>query len=131
MSRIHYNLPRALALALVMSAGCQGGQSAEESASPATASEERREEPSAAARFDKDLRKRTCELLSPGLVSRTFGVPEGELKQLKVMGCTYTWKSDSEELEASVTMVRAHASEAAAAQWFQNATADKTAEQIA
>jgi hypothetical protein len=121
----------AVALACVVIAGCEGDQERGASASASETSRAVAEGLSSAGRFDKDIRKRACEILTPALVARTFDVPEGELAQVKMMGCTYTWKNEREELEASVTMVRAHGSVADAARWFRNATMDKTAEELA
>src|SRR5690606_31438482 len=99
-------------------AGCDGKDGAGVVSATAQAS--------SGALFDKELRKKGCELLTAQLLAETFKVPEGELKQMKMMGCTYTWRNDSEELEASIMMIRAHKNAAAAEQWFQNATASKT-----
>jgi hypothetical protein len=83
------------------------------------------------ARFGKDMRKKACELLSPKMVADTFGVPEGELEQRKIMGCIYTWKGGGEIVEARITMLRAHKSEKMAATWFGNATKSLTKEEMA
>lgn len=83
------------------------------------------------ARFAKDMRKKGCELLTPKLVAETFGVPEGELQQTKIMGCIYNWTADGETVEANITLLRAHKSEKLAAQWLENATQTLTKEQMA
>ncbi|MBT8495199.1 MAG: hypothetical protein KJO07_19290, partial [Deltaproteobacteria bacterium] len=83
------------------------------------------------ARFGKDMRKKGCELLTPKLVADTFGVPEAELKQHKIMGCLYRWDKGDQTLEAQLTMLRAHKSERRAARWFGNATKDLTKEEMA
>ena len=81
--------------------------------------------------FDKEMRKKSCELLTPALVEKTFGVPKDELKQQKIMGCIYSWKDDKETLEATLMMVMAHKSEERAKLWFANTTKSKTADEMA
>jgi hypothetical protein len=83
------------------------------------------------ARFGKDMRKKGCELLTPKLVADAFGVPEGEVKQTKVMGCIYNWKADGQIVEANITLLRTHKSEKLAAQWLEKATQTQTKEQMA
>lgn len=83
------------------------------------------------ARFGKDMRKKGCEMLTPKLVADTFGVPEGEIKQTKIMGCIYSWEADGQIVEANITLLRAHKSEKLAAQWLENATQTQTKEQMA
>jgi hypothetical protein len=83
------------------------------------------------AKFDRDMSKRGCELLSAELVSATLDVPADTLTQRKIMGCRYDWKNDTQTLNAALSMIRAHDSEAVAAQWFANATSNRTAEQMA
>lgn len=78
------------------------------------------------ARFDRDIRKKGCELLTAELVSATFDIPVSELKQTKVLGCLYTWKIDAKEVKAHLSMIRAHKSENRAIKWFGNATKDKS-----
>jgi hypothetical protein len=82
------------------------------------------------ARFDGDMSRQGCELLTPDMVADTFDVPADELKQMKVMGCRYNRDNDRETLEAAISMIRAHKSEAGAAQWFGNATRSRTAEEM-
>ena len=82
-----------------------------------------------AARFDKDIRKQACDILTAERVSDLFGVPAADMMQMRVMGCMYTWDKDGEMLEAKLTLLRAHKSEKSAAQWFQNATRNLTAEE--
>lgn len=83
------------------------------------------------ARFGKDMRKKGCELLTPKLVADTFGVPEGEIKQTKIMGCIYNWDAEGQMVQATITLLRAHKSEKLAAQWLENATQALTKEQMA
>ena len=83
-----------------------------------------------AAKFDKEMSKAGCELLSPALVSATFDVPAEALRQMKIMGCRYSWESDTETLEGGISMIRVYKSGAAAAQWFAKATKNKTAEEM-
>lgn len=82
-----------------------------------------------AARFDKEIRKQACDILTPERVSGLFGVPAGDIRQMKVMGCMYTWDKDGQMLEAKLTLLRAHKSEKSAAQWFRNATRNLSAEE--
>jgi hypothetical protein len=85
--------------------------------------------PSQAARYDRSISKKGCEILTADGVAQAFGVPAGSLKQMKVMGCLYTWKEGDQTLEARVNMIQAHPSEAAATSWFERATRDRTAEE--
>lgn len=81
------------------------------------------------ARFGDELGK-GCDLLTAEMVSSTFGVPVDGLKQMKVMGCLYSWDNDVDELDASIMMIRTHESESAAETWFGNATRSRTAEEM-
>ncbi len=82
-----------------------------------------------AATFDESMRTKGCELLTPELVSTTFGAPQDELRQIKVMGCIYSWASDERTVEARISMLTVHASQAVATRWFENATRDVSAEE--
>lgn len=82
------------------------------------------------APFDKEMSKQGCELLSAELVSATFDVPADALRQMKIMGCRYSWGDDATTLEAGVSMIRAYDSEAGAASWFSTATRNRTAEEM-
>ena len=82
------------------------------------------------ARFDKDIRKNGCMLLTAKIVSATFDVPADKLRQMKIMGCRYSWGHENEVVEAGLSMIRAHKSEESAARWFGNATKSKTAEEM-
>jgi hypothetical protein len=82
------------------------------------------------ARFEKDMRKQGCELLTAKLVADTFGAPEADLRQTKVMGCIYSWSEGDQMVEAQVMMLRAHKSEKSAARWFGNATRSVTKEEV-
>lgn len=82
------------------------------------------------ARFDKEMGKKGCDLLTAKMVADTFGVPEAEVEQFKMMGCIYNWKGDDEIVEANITLLRAHKSEKAAAKWITNATRSQTKEEI-
>ncbi len=85
------------------------------------------------ALFDKKLIKQACEILSPALIEKTFGVPGAELKQFKIMGCTYSWNSKGADkpqiLEAGFTTIMAHKTEEAAKRWFEIATKGMTEEE--
>ncbi len=85
---------------------------------------------SAAALFDSDMSKRGCEILTADLVSATFDVPADALRQMKIMGCRYDWSDDGQTLGSGITMLRAHKSEAGAAEWFANATRNRTAKEM-
>ncbi len=76
--------------------------------------------------FDKELRKRACEILSPQLVASTFDVPEAELKQHKISGCIYSWSSGDQIVEARFTTIMVHKTTERAKTWFQNATKNLT-----
>jgi hypothetical protein len=89
----------------------------------------------AGASFVKGMAKKSCEILTPALVAKEFDVPEKELKQLKVMGCIYSWKEKSDgetktTLEANLTLMRVHETVDAAKTWFKNSTANKTGEEL-
>lgn len=83
------------------------------------------------ARFGKDMNKKGCEILTAELVGETFGVPAAELKQMKMMGCTYTWGKGDDVVEGRISMLRAHKSEKSAAGWFERATQSMTKEELA
>ena len=83
-----------------------------------------------AARFDREMREKGCELLTAKLVSATFDVPADALRQMKVAGCRYDWENEEETLEAGISMIRGHKSEKAAAGWFASATKSRTAEEM-
>ena len=78
---------------------------------------------------DKSIRKRACDFLTADMISVLFGVPAGELKQIKTMGCIYVWKKDEQIMEAKLMMPRVHKTTQGAATWFKNATATKSKEQ--
>jgi hypothetical protein len=124
----------ALLLCVAFTTACDSGDSsaaapaAESSKAAATTAPVERAL-SDAARFDKDIRKQACDILTTERVSELFAVPAGELRQMKIMGCMYTWDKDGEMLEAKLTMLRAHKSEKSAAQWFKKATRNLTAEE--
>lgn len=82
-----------------------------------------------AARFGDELGK-GCDLLTADMVASTFGVPADALKQMKAMGCHYSWDDDANELQASIMMIRAHESGLAAKSWFASATKSRSAEEM-
>src|SRR5690606_14674791 len=110
----------ALALVAVLTvAGCDkkkdtpsNGDSASVSIQEAVEKQIEEAADKAGAQFDKGMSKKSCEILTPALVAQTFSVPEAELKQLKIMGCIYTWKKEEGEtktmLEATLTLMRVH-----------------------
>lgn len=79
---------------------------------------------------DETFRKQACEILTPVLVADHFGVPKDELRQTKIMGCVYTWQSDGVIVEANLMMPRIHKSIESAKQWYGNATATRTKEEL-
>lgn len=85
---------------------------------------------SAVARFDREVSKKGCELLSAELVAATFAVPAGALTQFKIMGCRYSWEGDEQTLDAGISMIRAYDREAGAASWFATATRSRSAEEM-
>lgn len=85
---------------------------------------------SSAARFDREVRKKGCELLSAERVAATFAVPADALTQSRIMGCRYGWEGDEQTLDAGISMIRAYDSEAGAAEWFATATRSRTAEEM-
>ena len=122
MTRFHSLI--ILALLVLGPAACQDAGSGEAPAGTKASLSD-------AARFDRDMSKKGCELVSADLVSATFKVPADTLTQRKIMGCRYDWKNNTDTLEATISMIRAHGSEVAAAQWFANATSNRTAEEMA
>lgn len=82
------------------------------------------------ALFDREIRKKGCELLTPKLVAATLGVPEAELKQRAIMGCVYSWTKGGEELQASIINITVSKTVDAAKQHFANATKDQTPEDV-
>lgn len=86
-------------------------------------------ETSDSEKYDKSITKKACELVTPEMVASMFDVAQDSLKQLKVVGCIYTWKSDAREVEARISLLMAHKTEARAVEWFANATRGATAEE--
>jgi len=74
------------------------------------------------ALFDKSLSKKACEILTAAKVAEAFNVPESELKQLKMMGCIYTWEKGDQELHARLSISSIAKTEGRAVTWFKNAT---------
>lgn len=83
-----------------------------------------------AAKFDKAMQKKACDILTPAMVSEAFGVPEEKLQQQKVLGCNYSWEGDGEILEARFGSIRVHDSTEVAQKWFKNATKGMTDEEV-
>lgn len=82
-----------------------------------------------AAQYDEGMKKKACDILTPAMVAETFDVPEGELEQVKALGCVYNWEKDDEVLEARFGSIRVHDSVDWAEKWFGNATKGMTAEE--
>ncbi len=82
--------------------------------------------------FDEDQRKKGCEMLTPKIAADTLGVPEGELEQMKMMGCIYTWKNadNSEIAEGAVMSIFIREDAERARTHFENATKNKTAQEV-
>ncbi len=120
----------AAGLLVVSSAGCDKKESPTESSADSSpvgaqvekALDEAAAEAGAEGLFDKELRKRACEILSPQLVASTFDVPEAELKQHKIAGCIYSWSGGDQIVEARFTTIIVHKTTEHAKTWFQNAT---------
>lgn len=83
--------------------------------------------------FLKDQRKKACEMLPPSMAAKALAVPEADLKQMKVMGCIYTWESEDkkESAQAQVMSIWVKKDADSAKRWFENATKDQTAEELA
>lgn len=133
-----------LSLALVGASACKGGEDAAPGDTKASASPEKTVAKAVAAAeaeagadklFDatqnKALRKKGCDFLTPEMVASALEVPAGELKQMKIMGCVYSWSKDGQTLEARISMLRAHKTLDGAKQWFTNATTSKSEAQAA
>src|SRR5690606_12132272 len=106
-------------VALLAAVGCDKKDETSAGAGDAKASAQARVENSiedaadkAGATIVKGISKKSCEILTPALVAQTFSVPEAELKQLKVMGCIYSWKKEEGDtktiIEANLTLMRVH-----------------------
>jgi hypothetical protein len=117
-----YALHWALLISLIMGVALSQHSNSEEAASQSPRQ--------GSVLFSGDMNKKGCELLSARLVSATFDVPADALNQMKILGCRYAWHSDKETLEAGISMIRAHKSEAGATRWFATATASKSAEEM-
>lgn len=81
--------------------------------------------------FLKEQRKKACEMLPPAMVAKALDVPEGELKQMKIAGCIYSWSSadDSQEAKASLTTIFVDKDIEAAQQRLEKATRSISAEE--
>lgn len=91
-------------------------------------------EAGAAALFDaedKSIRKRACEFLTPEMVAKNLDVPADGLKQMKIMGCIYSWGEDGQTAEARLSMIQVHKTLEGAKRWYENATASKSEEEAA
>jgi hypothetical protein len=49
------------------------------------------------AKYDKSMRKKGCEILSPDLVASTFGVPADALSRIKAQAANRAWLKDTFE----------------------------------
>jgi len=81
--------------------------------------------------FVKDQAKKGCEMLTSALVASVLEVPEGDLKQTKIMGCIYSAKSDEQVVEATLMSIFIKKTPEQAKTWFTNMTKNKTPEEIA
>lgn len=122
----------AVAIAVLFVAACDK-ESPEGAAAEAEATSEAAsaavEEVEEAARYDKEMRKRACEILTPKMVAGAFDVPAGDLEQTRAMGCIYNWERDEETLQVRFGSIRVHKNTGVAKTWFENATRGMTAEE--
>lgn len=102
----------------------QGAQASAEKAAAASAAEQGAK--ADAKLFDKEIRKKACELLPAKMVAKTFDVPEKALEQSTVMGCIYDWEKDGRKVHASVMSIRAHKTLDRAKTWFENSTKNRS-----
>lgn len=112
-----------LGLAACQDSGTEDAIALSDSVSPAVSS--------SVALFDKEMDKKGCELLTAEMVSKTFDVPADSLRQMKIMGCRYDWNNETETVETGISMIQVHKTEASAKSWFETATRNKTAEEMA
>lgn len=77
----------------------------------------------------KDMASRACEILTPAMVERVFGIAEANLRQDGIMGCIYSSSADGTELSARLNMLKSHDTEALAVAWFENATRSMSQEE--
>ncbi|MCA9683496.1 MAG: hypothetical protein KC457_14950 [Myxococcales bacterium] len=82
--------------------------------------------------FLKDQAKKGCEMLPPAMVAKVLEIPEAELRQMKIVGCIYTWQDapEGQDAQASISTIMVLEDVAAAEQWFANATKNKTGEEL-
>lgn len=93
------------------------------------ASIERNTTSSGDGRFSKDIGK-GCEVLTAEMVGTTFDMPADNFKQVKVLGCIYTWKNETDQVNARISMLRVHKSTTQAVAWFARTTADRSVEEV-
>ena len=84
---------------------------------------------SSVGRFSKDIGK-GCDLLTADLVGATFNFPADSFKQTKVMGCLYTWKNETEQINATISLLQVHKTAVQADSWFNKATANRSSEEV-
>lgn len=96
----------------------------------ATDPKEAMEEVAEAAKFDKEMRKKACEILTAEMVAEVLEVNAADLKQMKIMGCSYNWSEDGQTVEARFGSIRVHDDTARAKKWFANATKGMTAKEV-
>jgi hypothetical protein len=109
-----------------------GGSGADDDASPEDARGAIAEAESQLDKiFDKELRKKACEILTPTMVADILGVPEDELEQRKIMGCQYSWSNDTETGWASLMLITAHKDVATAKIRFTNSTKGMSRKDVA
>ncbi len=140
LRRIHRLALPSLALLLLAAPACDRGGDEPAAGGGADAAIERAVDGAAAPKdvkdevksFLKDQRKKGCEMLPPAMVAEVLAVPEGELKQMKIMGCNYSWESADEQqiAEASIMSIWIKKDAAAARKWFENSTKTQTAEEL-
>lgn len=81
------------------------------------------------SRFTKDMTK-ACDLLTAERAGAALNFPAEKFKQTKILGCMYTWKNETEQANAHLSMIYVHNSSAQAAAWFSQSTANRSAAEV-
>ncbi len=81
--------------------------------------------------FAKEQRKKGCEMFTPAMAAKVLELPESDLQQMKIMGCTYTKKEGDDVAEASLMSIWTSDNEADAIKRFENSTKNRSKEEIA
>ena len=119
---------------VLLAPGCDDAKTGDSGGSktkPEAGEKAQAEDPAATAKtFEEGLKKRACELLTADMVSTALEVPAGDLKQMKVLGCSYEWQDEAREVDAALRFVRVYDDAEKAAQWFSNMTKDQSPEEL-